>query len=330
MAFSLHAGELLRYRMVVGPGGLLRTELHDEEYSYEPSMWRLRWTVGGTAAFDSRNDGLTQAGRQYLLLGLFSRFQGGIDLGPHLALLNFNIDQSFIALDDEIGADVPFRTLNSEADLELLYAYRAVRVIGPYVRVIGRTSFFESHYFPDTDVVLNTYDEEGTLLRQTEGSRGDRIRLFEAFSPVTVQEGVGVNLTAVDNDTVDLTIRAGGAARQAIYRGGRHIQDRQGDTLRLLEIDDRVDGLGAEATAIAGLRIARSFSITTRFDSFLPYQLFTGDEERFPFRWDSTASLAFGPYVSTNYTFSLRRDETVVEDLQLAHGLSLAIQAAIF
>jgi hypothetical protein len=330
MAFSLHAGELLRYRMVVEGGQLLRTELHDEDYSYEPSVWRLRWTVGGTGMLDSRNDGLTYSGRQYLLLGLFSRFQGGVDSGPHLALLNFNVDQSFVALDDDLGADIPFRTLNNEADLELLYAYRAARVIGPYARAIARTSFFESHYFPETDVRIDTYDENGALVRQGEGSRGDRIRLFKAFAPVTVQEGVGVNITPVDNDIVDFTLRAGGAARQAIYRDGRFVQGRSGDTLTMVQLDDRLEGFGAEGTAIVGLRLARAFSVSSRFDSFLPYQLFTGDQKRFPFRWDTTASLRVGPYVSTNYTFSLRRDEVVMHQLQLAHGLSVAVQASIF
>lgn len=330
MAFSLHAAELLRYRLVVAGGELVRSELHDEEYSYEPSIWRLRWNVGGTGMLDSRNDGLTHTGRQYALLGLFSRFEGGIDAGDHLALLRFNVDQSFLALDDELGADVPFRTLNNEAELEVLYNYRVARIFGPYARAIARTSFFESHYFPDTDVVLNTFDEDGNLVYQGAGSRGDRIRLFKSFAPTTIQEGVGLSLSPIDNDIFDLTIRAGGAARQAFYRDGRLVTAREGDTLSLMQLDNRPDGLGAEGTAMLGLRVARMFSIASRFDSFLPYQLFTGDEKRFPFRWDSTASLGFGQYLSTNYTFSVRRDEVVMDEVQLTHGLSLAVQASIF
>lgn len=330
LAFSVHAGEVLRYRLVVDGGQLVRSELHDEDFVYQPSIWRLRWTIGGTGMLDSRNDGLTYTGHQYVLLGLFSRLQAGIDTGPHLALLTFNADHSFVALDDDFGADIPFRTLTNEAELELLYTYRAARVIGPYVRAIARTSFFESHYYPDTDVLLNTFDEDGRLLRQGEGSRGDRIRLFEAAAPLVIQEGVGPSVTVVDNDVVDLTFRAGGAARQAFYRDGRFVTGRTGDTLSLMQIDDRIDGLGGEATAFGGLRVARSITISSRFDSFLPYQLFTGDETRFPFRWDSTASLRFGPHVSTSYTFSLRRDEVVQDELQLTHGVALNVQAVIF
>ncbi|MEQ9318141.1 MAG: hypothetical protein RIF41_03240, partial [Polyangiaceae bacterium] len=145
ISFVVHRADVLRYRLVVEGGDVIRAELADEEYTYEPSIWRLRWTVGGNAALDKRNNQLTSDGREYLLLSLFSRFSGGIDTGPHLALLNLNLDQSFVALDSELGADIPFRTLNNEAQLELLYTYRAARVIGPYIRGGVRKSLFESH-----------------------------------------------------------------------------------------------------------------------------------------------------------------------------------------
>jgi len=140
---------------------------------------------------------------------------------------------------------------------------------------------------------------------------------------------LGLSVTAVDNDIVDLTIRAGGAARQAFYRDGRTIAGRDGNRLTLTQLDDHLD-FGGEGTATAGLRFTRTFSVATRFDSFLGYQLFLGDQERFPFRWDSTATLALGRYASANYTFSLRRDEVVIEKLQMIHGLAFTLQASLF
>ncbi len=35
---------------------------------------------------------------------------------------------------------------------------------------------------------------------------------------------------------------------------------------------------------MAGLRLANTFALNTRFDSFLSHKIFTGDRDRFPFR----------------------------------------------
>lgn len=328
-AFVVPVAGVLRYRMVLDGGDVVRTELADEDYVYVPSMWRFRWTVGGTASLDSRNTQLTHEGREYLLVSLFSRMQAGIDKGPHLALVNFDVDQSFVGLDSDFGADIPFRTLNNEASLELIYTYRAARVVGPYARSIARTSFFENHYFPDTDIDIDTRDEAGNVVARTQAGLGDRVRLFKAFGPTVLQQGVGLSVSPVDNDIIDIGVRAGGAARQAFYRKGRYIEGRDGDTLNLVEVDDRKE-FGGEGTAHIALRVTRTFSLSTEFDSFFPHEIFTGDQKRFPFRWESTAALRLGRYATAAYTFQLRRDEVVVKELQMTHGLGVTLQASLF
>lgn len=328
-AFVVSPGSVMRYRLVVDGGDVIRTELADEDYVYVPTMWRFRWTVGGTASLDSRNTQLTHEGREYILASLFSRMQAGLDTGPHLALVNFDVDQSFVALDSDFGADIPFRTLNNEAALELIYTYRAARIIGPYARATARTSFFENHFLPDGDIDIDTRDEAGNVIAQTEASQGDRVRLFKAFGPTVLQQGVGLSVTPVDNEIIDIGVRAGGAARQAFYRKGRYIEGRDGDTLNLIQVDDRKE-FGGEGTAYLGLRITRTFSISSEFDSFFPHKVFTGDQKRFPFRWESTAALRLGRYATAAYTFQLRRDEVVVKELQMTHGLGVTLQASIF
>lgn len=325
----LHPGEVLRYRLVVAAGDLLRADLSDQPFRYDPDIWRLRWTLGGSLSLDSRNDQLVHQGREYALASLFSRFEGGIDTGPHLALGTLNVDHSLVWLDSDHGLDFPVYSLTSEAEAELLYVFRAARVIGPYVRGNVRTSYLQSHYFPDEDIVIETRDEEGSLLRRSEVSAGERLRLFEEFSPLVLQEGAGANLTVVDLPVFDLTFRAGVAARQAFYRDGRFIDDYGPGRLTLTELDDRTD-FGGEAIGVAGLRLGNSFALSTDFDSFLNYELFTGDQERFPFRWDSRASWHLNRFASATYTFSLRRDEVVMDDLQWIHGLALTLQWAVF
>lgn len=329
VAFALHAGEVLRYRLVVEAGDLVRADLADEDFRYDPGIWRFRWILGGSLSLDSRNDQLLHEGRQYVLTSLFSRLEAGIDKGPHLALFKLDLDQSIIGLDSEYGLDIPLRTLTSEGEAELLYVFRAARVIGPYVRANFRTSYLESHYFPDEYVVIDTRDEDGNLLFQSEVDAGDRLRLFKAFSPIVLQEGVGANLTVVDLPIFDLTLRAGAAARQAFYRNGRFIDAVSPGQLQLVELDDRQE-FGGEAIGVAGLRLADTFALSTEFDSFLSYEIFTGDQDRFPFRWENRASWHLNRFAAATYSFTLRRDEVVIDELQMIHGLALTLQWAVF
>ncbi len=328
VAFMLPAGSVLRYRLVVEAGDLLRADLADDEFHYDPSILRLRWVLGGSLALDSRNDQLLHEGREYVLANLFSRLETGIDTGPHLGLFTLNLDQSVVGLDSKHGADIPLRNLTSEAEAELLYVFRAARVIGPYIRGNVRTSYAEQHFFPDEYSVIDTRDEDGVLLSRSEISAGERLRLFKAFSPIVLQEGVGANLTLVDIPIVDLTVRGGAAARQAYYRGGRFIDTYEPGQLQLTELDDRRE-LGGEAIGVAGLRLANTFALNTRFDSFLSYKIFTGDQKRFPFRWESRATWHLNRFASATYSFTLRRDEIVVDDLQKIHGLALTLQWAL-
>ncbi|MEM1033574.1 MAG: hypothetical protein AAF928_21455 [Myxococcota bacterium] len=331
VSFSLHARELLRYRLVADGNDLLRADLADDDVTVEKKDLRLRWVVGGSLAFDSRNTQLLQEGREFLIGSLFNQLEVGFDRGPNLLLFSLDANQTVAWLDSEFGADIPIRNLDSRAEAELLYVARLGRIFGPYARAKATTSYLEQHYIPGQDVLIDTFDEDGNLVDETEASAFDRVRLFEAGRPVVLQQGVGVSVTPVDGEVFDFGFRVGGSARQAFYDDGRFIDDQVGARLSLIRVDDRRE-FGAEATASVGLRIGRYVDLESEFDSFYPTDLFRGDIEgdRFPFRWQSRVNLGVSEYVSTTYGFLLARDEVVVDQLQYVHNVSLTLQARVF
>lgn len=331
-AFSVQAGGVLRFRVVTSDGDLVRTELSDKDVIAEPSIWRLRWVLGGTGALSQRRDTTTGFQGGALLVDGFTRFEGGIDTRNHLALVTANVAQSLVGLDSEYGADVPLRTLNSDAELELLYSLRLSRIFGPYVRGIGRTSFVREQFVPATGVTAITRDEAGTILDAESFDANDRIDTFSSLAPTSLQAGVGLGLTAVDNKIATLMVRGGAAGRLAFYRGGRFVDsvDDASRVVNLVRIDDR-EGFGGELTAVAGLRLGRYVDYSTRFDSFVPKEQIFDDAEFLPlFRWDNTATLRLSSIASLVYTFSLRREEVVFRDLQMAQHLALRLQYIVF
>lgn len=329
-AFSVQAGGVLRFRVVTSDGDLVRTELSDKDVIAEPSIWRLRWVLGGTGALSQRRDTTTGFVGGALLVDAFTRFEGGIDTRNHLALVTANVAQSLVGLDSEYGADVPLRTLNSDAELELLYSLRLSRIFGPYVRGIGRTSFVREQFVPATGVTAITRDEAGAILDAEEFAANDRIDTFSSLAPTSLQAGAGLGVTVVDNKIATLMLRGGAAGRLAFYRGGRFVDSVEGRTVNLVRIDDR-EGFGGEVTAVAGLRLGRYVDYSTRFDSFVPKDQIFDDAEFLPlFRWDNTATLRLSSIASLVYTFSLRREEVVFRDLQMAQHLALRLQYIVF
>lgn len=330
-AFAVHAGSVLRYRVVTDDGEeLIRTELADKDARTEPSIWRLRWVLGGTGALSSRKDTLTGFKGQALLVDGFTHFEGGVDTQNHLALLTANATQSLVGLDSEYGADVPLRTLNSDAEVELLYSTRISRIIGPYIRGIARSSFYREQFVPATAVTVITRDEAGAQVGSESYEPNERVVTFTPLSPTSLQAGVGLGLTAVDNKIATLMVRGGPAGRMAFYQDGRYLESVDGDTVNMVRVKDR-RGFGGEVTAVGGLRLGRFIDYETRFDSFVPKEQILDDETFRPiFRWDNTVSLRLSTVASVVYTFSLRREEVVFKDLQMAQHLALRLQYIVF
>jgi len=330
-AFAVNSGAVLRFRLVTNDGkDLIRTELTDKDARAEPSAWRLRWVLGGSGSLSSRNDTTTGFDGGALLVDAFTRFEGGFDTQNHLGLVTANVAQSLVGLDSEYGADVPLRTLNSDAELELLYSLRVSRIFGPYVRGIGRTSFFREQFVPRTAVTATTRAEDGRVLGQETYGPNERVETFRPLSPTSIQVGAGLGLTAVDNRIATLMVRGGPAHRWAYYRGGRFVDSVEGETVNLVALDDR-RAFGGEFTAVGGLRLGRYVDYETRFDSFIPReQIFDGEKFRPLFRWDNTVSLRLSTIASVVYSFSLRREEEVFTDLQTAQHLALRLQYIVF
>ncbi len=330
VAVVVSSGEVLSYRLVIEDGTIQRSEFADKEFVAEPSIWRLRWLVGGSAQLMKRERQLTGFNGDSALISTFSKLEAGIDTGRHLALLSVNIDQTFVGLDSKFGSDVPLRTLSNESEAELLYTYRVAGIVGPYARGIARTSLFEDHYFPDTDVALVTRDEDGNVVQTGTGTTGDRIRLFRSFAPLVLQEGAGLNVSVVDGKYATFAVRGGPALRQAYYRQGRYVDGREGDTVDLVRLDDN-HRFGGELTAIAGLRLGDSFTYESRFDSFLPKeQLFEGETLKPIFRWDNAIGLRLSRSASAIYSVTLKRDELSIDETQTAQSLALRFQHVLF
>lgn len=323
-------GQVLRYRLVVDDEKLQRVEFAQREVVVEPSPWRFRWVLGGDFGFERTENNLATFNGDALRIGAFMDSTIGLDTGNHLALTNIRLDETWLALESDVGQRLPLQKINDELSLEVLYNYRLGGILGPYVRATGSTAFFDTYLYPSTATTFTFVDRDGETQRVRTGEAGDEIRLFQGFAPLLVQEDAGLGLTFVDNDVITFIVRGGVGARQSYYRGGGFVQNGSGQEVTIELLEDKQD-FGGAASAVFGLRLGGVFSLDSRFTSFMPQdQLFQGEDFAPVYRLDNTAALSLGKFAALVYDITLRRDDVQIEEMQMRQNLSLRLQYTLF
>jgi hypothetical protein len=329
-SISIAPGQVMRYRLVADDSRLLRADLAEKDLTYEPSIWRYRWIVGGNGSFGYRQQALSGFNGDSTVIEAFTRLEAGIDRGNNLALLTLKANQFLVGLDSRNGVDSPLQSLVNEASLELLYNYRVSRIFGPYIRGIAWTSFLPTLFYPKAASTVRVVDEDGAEIGTEQIGRGGSFQTFEAFAPTILQEGAGLGVTPIDNRYVTVSGRGGFAARQWFYRDSRLITAVTGSSISAMELRD-LQRFGAEATVGFGLRLGSTLHYETTLDGFIPFEQFSGQETLRPsFRWDNTIALTLSDVVALVYQGRVGLDHPKVPQLQVSQLVALRLQYAIF
>ncbi|MCB9735599.1 MAG: hypothetical protein H6745_23665 [Deltaproteobacteria bacterium] len=332
IALPVAAGARLAYRLVLDDAErVVRTEFPDRALVATESLWRLDWVLGGSFAFDRAENELAGFSGDALRLGAFTRLEVGVDAGDHLGVFKLGLDEDFVGLEHAFGRGLPFQKLTDLVTAEILYNYRLAEIVGPYVRVRGRTSFFATKLFPEDDATVTVQGPDGVARETFDVSGGDELGLMGSFSPAIVQESAGIGVTAWEDDVLSLRLRGGVAARQQFYGdGGRYLLSHADGAIVLRELDD-VSKLGVEASVGLRLRFGSLLSIASSFDAFSAFSELGGSDDFRPvFFWDSAATLRLNTWATLVYQIVVHRDDSRLDDLQIRQSLNLRFQVAIF
>lgn len=329
VGISLHAGEVLEYRLVVRDGQILRAEFREDSRVAKPSIWRFSWVVGVEGSMQQSDRQLTVFSGTAMQAGAFMRTSLGVDTEGHLAMLHLDMDESWLGLTGAFGQELPLQKLRDEATAQVLYSYRLRGLVGPYVRGLVRTSFFDTEMVSNDDVVLSTALAGGG--RREELARAGEVQtLLAGTYPLVMQTDVGVGLSPLDNRWVTFWLRGGAGARRALYDGGRVAIERDDDKVTLIQLRDE-DHFGAAASGSAVLRLGQRLSYSVTLDALMPYQQLLGDESYRPlYRWEHMATVRLGSVASLVYTLRLARDHLALGGEQATHNLALRLQTALF
>lgn len=335
-ACTVVGGEILPLKVVVDDGRLVRTDVGEADVAPAKGPWKLRWVLAADGSLGSRSNQLGSFNGQSLMIGGFTKLDLALDTGRHLASFSLLADESAVGILAGSGtstSETPVQKLTDDVRAELAYTYRLGGVVGPYAHGMAMTSLLPTRYHPGRALDATTLAPDGSVARQERFQTGESYRLFPEMGPLVLQQGAGVG-TAFEGDVVRFALRGGVAARQAFFFDGRYPVELAGDNLRLQQIGD-VKTFGAEASATLGMRVHGLVDLDSRLDAFLGEDqfgaLFDGVGTYRPvYRWDNSAAVRLGKFVSLVYTFGLRRDAQAIERDQVAHTLRLRFAWSVF
>jgi hypothetical protein len=173
-------------------------------------------------------------------------------------------------------------------------------------------------------------DGAGRVVSEGSLDSGDTLDLLDAFNPLDLRLGGGLNVSAVHTDWVDLDLRVGVAARRARYHDGRYVESAKDGSLVLLRLADD-DSWGGEAALQGAFKLGQAVSLTLDGSIYLPQDQFDDLRGAHPIvRAAAGIAFAINPFLSVVYEGELRREAYEIKDLQYADHLSLRVHHTLF
>jgi len=185
--------------------------------------------------------------------------------GRHSVLSRTLIDEGF---NKQEGLD--FRTVLDRVSLKNIYVFDVIRHVGVYGRLIMESRLFRSnHYFEEGDTTSYVkIDENGDLIRRRQG---ESVEISPHFFPLSLQEGIGVNLIVFRSLRATLYVRSGYGFRQTYTMDVfREVKDDTTYTVPVFQEVPSTTLRGFESWIVGELRVTRNLLINAELDMLFP------------------------------------------------------------
>jgi hypothetical protein len=306
---------------------------------------RIALNVGGSLAFNQQAGVVGNTNGINSLVGLFGNFS-----------LVFDRDSHFLRVDSRLQLTVrdpetagPFSTTDF-LQASALYALKINNpYFGPYARVGFQTKIFPGYLYLEADAPtgeVNVTRLDGSVETFQFGNESNadnlRIKLADAFAPLTIQEELGGNLKAVDLDLrlleLSVATRLGFGVRHGIANGLLVVDgDERGTPVNLVEVDNYLT-LGPVAGANATVTFARWLFGSGEIGMMVPVKDTDRAGDSFAKRLLIDVSAAGGLkfpalgffYGSIDYTMRLQRDGYFTSRTQFAHSIMARANLQLF
>ncbi len=237
------------------------------------------------------------------------------DRGKNYAGIIFEVEEGFVSIDPEVSPKLPLQKTVDRLRFDTIYTrLLGGSRVGPYVRLGVLTNLFESNVLVTEDTTVVKHLLDGTTTTEDVAANED-FSVGNAFAPVSIREGVGVNVRLLRGRIVSLDWRGGLGFRQNRFNGA-FVLDNSATGFQEYSQQESFNETGLETTVVGTVRLSRLL-LNTNLDLFGDF-----DELENPtLDWRNTFSWRLTGGLSLDYRVDVLQQPQVTEDTQLRQTL---------
>ena len=237
------------------------------------------------------------------------------DRDKNYAGIIFEVEEGFVSIDPEVSPKLPLQKTVDRMRFDTIYTrLLGGSRVGPYARFGVLTNFFESNVLVTENTTVVKHLLDGTTTTEDVPANED-FNVGKAFAPVSIREGVGVNVRLLRGRVASLDWRGGLGFRQNRFNGAFVLEDSATGFQEYSE-QESFNETGLETTVVATIRLSRLL-LNTNLDLFGDF-----DELEDPtLDWRNTFSWRLTGGLSLDYRVDVLQQPQVTEDTQLRQTL---------
>jgi len=217
--------------------------------------------------------------------------------------------------------DKDFRIYSNSLQFQPTYIFYFIKSFGVYGRLRLESNIFPTRfYFDSIQPTIYKINTEGDTVDTITNS--DKVQITPMLYPLSMEEGVGLNLTLFNTNTSNLYVKTGLGFSQTLNSDVYEQSTTNTDVFKELE---SVSLSGFEGTVSGDFRISNNINYVFEFYTLYPFE----KNRKQVFRFDNTISFRISSIVSLDYSLTIKEDETKTWT-QVDHNLSLDLTIISF
>lgn len=294
-------------------GGGIEEEVY---YTKEHSNLRFLSNIDGYFTFDQTDNESTGEDKTRLALSSTFEFRTVYETNKHYYSGSLDIEEG---INKESSEDV--KKYIDKVQFRNMYIFRLWNRLGPYARLDLQTSLFEDFFYFDDKTDITKIDEHGNLILNEYDVK--KTEISPAFYPLSIKEGIGINMQLIRGVLTNLSVRLGLGFRQTITNNNFAKSDSSDVVFYKLE-SHNVNGL--EISYTFDKQLFNNIFLYSEYDAIKPFSGNTSTS----FDWTNKLSFHVSQHISVDYTFNLSRDASISEGYDQSQRILLNFSFSLF
>ncbi len=276
--------------------------LEEDEMAGASGYWRLLNAFYGNAYYNSDNEKIRTERETTITLN--TQFENKItyDNFP----VNYTL-RNLIELGTTKTSDTDFRVSNDNFYFRNTFILYFLKNIGLYGRFDSESHLLSEFVYFSSPINYFKKGSAGDTLEVDMQSK--RVQIKPGFMPMTLKEGIGINLRALNTSRANLNIRAGFGLRQDYYDNVFSLSDISetiaGIPYRVFTEQGSLYKRGTEVSIVGNFQLPLNLTYFTNADFLFPFS----SNEATSIEWENVFNLKLFKYISIDYRLRLRNKQ---------------------